>query len=187
MGRAVENTSLGKVTAFCPVEGPGAETEGPAHERHRGRGCRWQGGSRADPSVDTAGAGGGRTEPCMLQVRHEPRAEPQRGLQSMTGPWESSFHLGLSHGLRAARGAGRRQPGSAGLCRAGGECRCTHTRVYRLRLPCVHRSPVGAGVGVAPASRWLQRPLWVDCRLRCLFAPSTSSVIEAEGLGSSVL
>lgn len=73
-------------------------------------------------------AGVGHSLACC-KSRHEPWAEPQRGLQSRTGPWESSFHLGLWHGLRAARGAGRRQPGSAGLCRAGGVSAEAHAHV----------------------------------------------------------
>ena len=39
----------------------------------------------------------------------------------------------------------------------------------------------GASLQVASEARW------VDCRLRYLFPPPTSSVIEAKGLGSSVL
>lgn len=107
--------------------------------------------------MNTVGAGGAVQGLTRCKSRQQPWAEPQRGLQSRTGPWESSFHPGLWHGLRVAGGGGRRQPGSAGLRRAGAVRANAHARMctgsgLHAQVTC------GRGGGVALASRWLQRP-----------------------------
>ena len=80
-GRAAKNSSLDKDVAFRPAEGPGARTEGPAHDRQaQGWGLGTARGLTL--KVNEAGAGRGAQSLKRRRSRQEPRGEIRRGAHS---------------------------------------------------------------------------------------------------------